>query len=209
MTFHVDQAAFPLGFLSAWWAYKKDTANPRVGWIGGMNLPEIRIFTESFTAGINHFSEQYNIEILISQGYTNSFNDPDLGRSIANLMLNSGTEIIFPVAGKTGTGAYDVIAARDKWAIGVDIDMHESDLWYSKIFISSCIKNFNCAVSQIAYEALQNNFNNETYTGTLENKGVCMAPYHNFDRAIADSIEEEIIAIKEGIISGKINTGWN
>jgi basic membrane protein A len=205
--FRVDEVCFPLGFLSAWWAHHKDNRSPRVGWIGGLNIPEIRRFTESYTAGVNYFSDKYDIDILLSQAYANSFSDPALGRQIANLMLESGTEIIFPVAGKTGIGAYEMIGTRHKWAVGVDFDMGRSDIWYSNIFLSSCVKNFEQAISTVAAASLEQNFDNEAYIGTLSNDGVKMAPYHGFETIIPDSIKQEIAQIKEKIINNEIFTG--
>ena len=46
------------------------------------------------------------------------------------------------------------------------------------------------------------------YVGTLENDGVGLAPYHDFEDQIPDELKEEVDAIIEGIKKGEIDTGW-
>ncbi|MFW5702129.1 MAG: BMP family lipoprotein [Bacteroidota bacterium] len=208
MTFRVDQPSFQLGYLSAWWAYSKSPAKPRVGWIGGMNIPSIRIFTDAFTAGVNYYSERNGINTRISQGFTNSFSDPALGEQIANLMLNSGASVIFPVAGRSSIGAYKATAAQSKWAIGADQDKYESGEWYSDIFISSCIKDIGKGIKKIAMDAINGQFSSDLFVGDLSNGGVSIAPYHKYDTKVPDSIRSQLSEIREMIIDGNLGTGW-
>jgi len=42
----------------------------------------------------------------------------------------------------------------------------------------------------------------------LANYGVGLAPFHDFDNRIPDSVKNEISHIKDGIINGTIKTGW-
>jgi basic membrane protein A len=44
--------------------------------------------------------------------------------------------------------------------------------------------------------------------GTLENGGVGLAPFHDYEDQIPDELKQEIDAIIEGIKSGEISTGW-
>ena len=46
------------------------------------------------------------------------------------------------------------------------------------------------------------------YIGKLANEGVGLAPYHDYENQIPDSIKLEIENIKAGIIDGSISTGW-
>jgi len=42
----------------------------------------------------------------------------------------------------------------------------------------------------------------------LSNNGVGMAPFHDYEAMIPDSIRTALTSIKAGIITGSINTGW-
>jgi basic membrane protein A len=44
----------------------------------------------------------------------------------------------------------------------------------------------------------------EPYVGTLENEGVGLAPYHDFDGEVPQELKDEIDALKEQIISGEL-----
>jgi len=46
------------------------------------------------------------------------------------------------------------------------------------------------------------------YVGALENDGVGLAPYHDFEDQVPDDLKAEIAAIIEGIKAGEIDTGW-
>ena len=56
---------------------------------------------------------------------------------------------------------------------------------------------------------MNNSFNGGgVYHGTLENEGVGIAPYHDFEELIPDSIQVEIENIIQDIIIGELDTGW-
>jgi basic membrane protein A and related proteins len=44
--------------------------------------------------------------------------------------------------------------------------------------------------------------------GNLLNGGVGLAPFHDFEAVIPDSIRTALTRIEEGIIDGSIDTGW-
>jgi basic membrane protein A len=58
------------------------------------------------------------------------------------------------------------------------------------------------------YEAIlaagDDKFDATAYVGTLENDGVGLAPFHNFEDKISDSLQAELDQVKADIISGKI-----
>jgi basic membrane protein A len=58
------------------------------------------------------------------------------------------------------------------------------------------------------YEAImaagKDEFDFEPYIGTLENDGVGIAPFHNFESKVSDSLASELDEVKAGIIDGSI-----
>jgi basic membrane protein A len=46
------------------------------------------------------------------------------------------------------------------------------------------------------------------YVGTLENTGVGIAPFHDFEGQIPEEISQELNEIVVGIINGELDTGW-
>jgi basic membrane protein A len=47
-------------------------------------------------------------------------------------------------------------------------------------------------------------FSNEPFVGTLENDGVGIAPFHDFEGEVSDETKQELEAIKQLIISGEL-----
>jgi basic membrane protein A and related proteins len=208
--YNIDEAAFPLGFLAAYWASYKDNNNPVVGIIGGMDIDPIQRFTKAYDLGISYFNSKYNREVKTVVTFLNSFDNSDFGYYIADsLITNCNVDVILPVAGAAGNGALYAAKANNKWAVGVDADQYYSLPDIAGILISSCLKQLDTTICSVATAFVSNPvINNSTYTGTLENKGVALAPFHDYESQIPDSIKLTIQTIKTGIITGTIDTGF-
>jgi len=208
--YKIDEAAFPLGFLAAYWASFKDKIDPKVGIIGGVDSPVIQRFTTAYNLGISYFNNHYSQNVTVVSSILNSFDDSDLGYRVADSLINKcSADVIIPVAGKAGIGALSATKTNNKWAIGVDVDQYYSLPDVRDILLSSCTKRLDTTIYSVATTFLDNPvINSSTYIGTLQNQGVSLAPYHNFDTQIPDSIKAAIETIKTGIINGSIDTGF-
>lgn len=208
--FKIDEAAFPLGFLAAYWANLKDPGNPVIAVFGGMDTPAIRRFTDAYQSGVAWFNQKYNKQVVCLEQFLNTFSDSDKGYRLADsLIQNGGADVLLPVAGAAGNGVLKATYEKHKWAIGVDVDQYYSLPEYSSILLSSCIKRLDTSI----YTVTRNFINNpepshSIYIGSLENQGVALAPFHDFEEQIPDSIRNEIEAIQTAIINGTIDTGF-
>jgi len=205
--FDVDEAAYPLGFLSAWWADSRNDGTPAVGYVGAVDIPQIMLFTEPFINGVNRYNEKYSASVTAYGNYVGTFFSKEAGERIADSIITLGADVIFGVGSETGQGALDKAMERGKAGIGVDVDQYYSDPEVSSILISSAMKRLDNAIYTIVESASKNSFPGGTiYKGNLRNSGVATAPYHNFESLIPDSIKAEVEQIKAGIISGEIYT---
>jgi basic membrane protein A len=207
--YQVDQASFPCGFLAAYWALRKNPANPVVGYVAGPDIPTIRQFTSSFAAGVDYFNNQYGASVTVSGANALSFTDTLQGAHLADSLIQLGAEVIFACAGKTGNGA--LYKARDAGmsAIGVDTDQYETIPEVGNILLTSCMKRLGDAIITEIIAVRNSQFHGgQTLFSKLENNGVDLAPYHDFEPLIPDSIKQAILTIKQGIIDGSIDSGW-
>jgi len=207
--FDVDEVAYPLGYLSAWWAYTQDSENPAVGFVGAFEIPQVRQFTEPYLNGVERFNQEFGKKVLHHGLYASTFIDSALGGQLADSLINIGTDVIFGVGGQTGNGALLKTKERSRRGIGVDVDQFFSFPEVSDILISSAMKSLDHSIYAVVKSFVEGHFNGGgIYTGNLANQGVQLAPFHDFESQIPDSVKRSIDHIKAGIIDGTISTGW-
>ena len=207
--YQVDQASFLCGFLGAYWAEKKDPANPICSWVGGIPIPTIEQFKTGYLSGITYYNNTYLRNVDTIGNYTNSFSDTIVGASIANGLINAGADVVFPCAGESGLGALSAAKAAGKWAIGVDVDQYISAPYVSSALISSCLKKIDVTIYYEIKNFYDNGWiNSGNFTTGLSTNDVGYAPFHDYETQIDDSIKNKLINIRSELINGSIQTGW-
>jgi len=207
--FDVDEAAFPLGFLSAWWADIHDSIAPKLGWVAALNIPQIQQFVEPYNNGAKYYNQQYEKSVDIIGDFAGDLFNEELGKHIADSLINLSADLIFGVGSETGNGSLLKAKELGKAGIGVDVDQYYSFPEVSDILLSSAIKGLDNAIYEVVKSFVDNTFpSSDIYNGKLANEGVGIAPYHDYESQIPDSIKTEIENIKTGIIDGSISTGW-
>ena len=207
--FDVDEVTFPLGFLAAWWADAHDPGDPATGYVSAVDIPQIRQFSVPFQKGTERFNQQYGRQVTVHGVYAGSFIDQAKGAYLSDSLFGIGADVMFGVGGLTGNGALYKARELGKQAIGVDVDQYHSMPDVAGALLSSAMKNLDRAIYAVVKTHIDGTFNGGgTYTGNLANQGVQMAPYHDYEALIPDSVKTAIAAIREGIINGSIHTGW-
>jgi basic membrane protein A len=212
LTFQTDEAAFLAGYVAAGMS-----ESGKLGTFGGINIPTVTIFMDGFQAGMEHYNQEKGAEVELEgwdsanpdKGlFTGDFENQDNGRQVTESLLGEGADIIMPVAGPVGLGAAAAVQdAGNASLIWVDTDGCISAEEYCSLFLTSVMKNMDVAVYDTIEEALNDEFEGGLYTGTLENDGVGIAPYHEFESEVPDELKQEVEDIKAGIIDGSITVG--
>jgi basic membrane protein A len=211
LTYATDQAAFMAGYVAA-----AQSESGTVGTYGGLNIPTVTIFMKGFEAGIQYHNEQKGTDVKLvgwstadDDGlFTGDFEDLSKGRQTTESLLDQGADIILPVAGPVGQGSIEAIRASNSEAklIWVDTDGCESVPDACDLFLTSVKKNFDVSVEDAVNAAAEGTFEGGVYSGTLENDGVELAPFNEFDDQISDELKAELEEIRTGIIDGSIPT---
>ncbi|OQA96727.1 MAG: Membrane lipoprotein TmpC precursor [Chloroflexi bacterium ADurb.Bin222] len=214
LTFATDQAGFLAGYVAA-----AATKTGKVATFGGINIPTVTIFMVGFEAGVKYYNQQKgtNVQVLgwdtaKNNGvFAGNFESTDDGRRIAEEFMSEGADIVMPVAGPVGLGSAQAVQEHgNAWVIGVDTDWTISAAQYKDIVLTSVMKKMDVAVYDTIKMVMDPNFkgfNGENYVGTLANDGVDIAPVAA--GAVPADVLKEIETIKQGIIDGKIDTGWD
>ncbi len=211
LTFQTDEAAFLAGYVAAGMS-----ESGTVGTYGGINLPTVTIFMEGFQAGIEQYNEDEDADVQLlgwdsanpdGGSFTGDFEDQTKGRQTTETMLDQGADIIMPVAGPVGLGTLEAVEDTEAKVIWVDTDGCVSVADSCPSFLTSVMKNMDVAVRDATLEAAEGNLEGGLYTGTLENDGVALAPYNEFEDEVPDELKERVEELREQIISGEITVG--
>ncbi|MGH2428387.1 MAG: BMP family lipoprotein [Candidatus Limnocylindria bacterium] len=209
LVFATDEASMMAGYLAAGMS-----ESGTVGTFGGINIPPVSIFMDGFAAGINYFNDQRGADVQLlgwdpanPEGgtFVNNFESLEDGRNTAEALMQEGADVIFPVAGPVGLGAMAAVQDRGELFIGVDVDQYIStDEEFADIMLSSVLKRIDNAVFAAIEDAMDGAFDGPIYEGTLENEGVGLAPYHDFEGEVPPELTDEIEALRQAIISGDV-----
>jgi basic membrane protein A len=214
LTFQTDEAAFLAGYLAAGM-----TQTGTVATYGGVLFPTVTIFMNGFTAGVRAYNQDNgtSVEVLgwdperqegtqISTDPAVGFDSSTDGRRVTEDFIAEGADIVLPVAGPTGLGT--VAAAEDAGdvsVIWVDDDGCVTVPDSCDVFLTSVLKNMNVSVFETMSSVIDGTFTGGLYVGTLENDGVGLAEYHEFDAEIPQELKDKIEELKAGIIDGSVS----
>ena len=165
-----------------------------VGLVGGMAIPPVNDYIAGFIQG----AKSVNSDIKIDLKYTGKFDDPALGKSTALAQIAGGADIVFHIAGGTGTGVIDAAKEKKVYAIGVDADQN---YMAPDNVITSALKGMNVATFDIIKGAMDDKFKSGNVFFDLSNNGVGFAtPTKVVPKDIVDKVNDTAKQIKEGKI---------
>ena len=184
----------------------------KVGTYGGMPFPTVTIFMDGFKQGAEYWAEEKkkDIEVVGWDGkngsFTGGFEANEAATSTAKQILDQDVDVILPVGGPIYQGAITAIedSGNDVAMVGVDADLFETDPSTQDYVMTSILKGMKVSTYEAVLAAGNDEFDFEPYIGTLENDGVAIAPFHNFEDKVSDTITGELEDIKAGIIDGSI-----
>jgi basic membrane protein A and related proteins len=206
LTFATEQAGFLAGYVAAGMS-----ESGIIGTYGGLNIPPVTVFMDGYLAGASYYNEENGTDVVVegwdgSDGlFTGNFESQDDGRNITDTLLQAGADIIMPVAGPVGLGTATAIEDFGQGTmIWVDTDGFESTQ-FGSLMLTSVQKNMDNAVYDAMESVVNGNFEGGIYVGTLENDGVGLAPFHDFEDEVPAEIQDALDGLREGIISGEIS----
>ncbi|WP_395243777.1 BMP family protein [Agromyces sp. MMS24-K17] len=207
--FDTAQAAFLAGYLSA-----GVTQTGVVGTFGGMNIPTVSIFMDGFAQGIDYYNEQNGTAVKLlgwdraaqDGSFTGGFEANDTARQIAQGLIDQNVDILLPVGGPIYQSAAAAItdSGREIALIGVDADVYETDPSVGSLLLTSILKGIDVGVHEAIVEAGNGNFDAAPFVGTLENEGVGVAPFHDWESKVPADLASKLDELKAAIVSGDI-----
>jgi basic membrane protein A len=209
IVFDTAQAAFLAGYAAA--SYSKSGI---VGTFGGIQIPPVTIFMDGFADGVAYFNEQKGASVKVlgwdvaaqTGSFTGGFAAGTEALTAAQSLIDQGADVILPVGGPIFLSAGEAIrsSGKDIALIGVDADVYNTSPDLKDLFLTSILKGVKAGVIDVVNNAAAGSFDNSPFIGTLENDGVGIAPFHDFESKVSADLQGELDTIKAGIIDGSI-----
>lgn len=210
LVFDTAQAAFLGGYAAA-----ANSESGKVGTFGGAKIPPVTIFMDGFAMGVDYYNEEMGADVEVvgwdvdsQEGqFTNEFAANDTAKQMAQGIIDQGVDVLLPVGGPIYQSAAEAI--RDSGGniklMGVDSDVYETDPTVADLLLVSIQKGMDVAVYDAVMEASAGDFSGEPFVGTLENEGVGISSFHDFESSVPEGLADELEAIRAGIIDGSID----
>ena len=178
------------------------TPSKTIGVIGGVKAVGIDKFLVGYVQGAHEIDP--NLKVLVN--YSNGFGDPAKGKQLADAMFQQGANVVYQVAGGTGTGVIQAAQSANKYAIGVDSDQ---DAIAPGHVLTSMIKRTDFAV----YDSINRLVCGKLKGGDTVNLGlkegaVGLSPMKFTKSIIPSKYLDRVNADQQKIIDGQIKV-WN
>src|SRR5699024_907005 len=211
LEFNTAEAAFLAGYLAAGM-----TETGKVATYGGVDIPTVTIFMDGYVDGVAHYNETHDEDVEVlgwnkeeqSGSIVGTFEDQSKGKAVSDEFYSAGADIVMPVAGPVGAGTLaSAKEGEDRMVIWVDADGYETnaaDPEAQSVILTSVMKEMTVGVEDVITGASEGEFDGTPYVGTLENGGVGLAPYHDFEDEVPAELTEELETLEQEIISGDV-----
>ncbi len=212
LVFNTAEAAYLGGYASAAWSAQSGVN--KVGTFGGMQIPSVAVFMDGFQLGVEKYNEDmggavevFGWDIETQEGaFTGGFAANDTAKQTAQGILDQGVDVLLPVGGPIYVSAAAAISegSNDVAMLGVDSDLVVADESVADITLVSIMKAIDVAVYDATIAAATGDFDVAPYVGTLENEGVKLSSFHDFESQLPDGLLDELTALQDQIVSGDI-----
>jgi basic membrane protein A len=205
LMFAEDQVGFLAGVLAAGMSKSGFVCS-----VSSLQTPASERYMKSFfggatwQAGTNmKFMNNY-INIQTTDANVPSSTDSTQGKENALKLIGRGCDVVFAIGGEAVNGA--LLAARESNlpAIGADVDEYNTDPDVQSALITSAMKNVDVAVYNYLKTVGDGSVKAGISTATLQNGGVGLAPFHDWDSRIPADLKAQIQKASDGIKDGSI-----
>ena len=213
LLFKTAEAAYLAGYAAA-----GTSRTGVVGTYGGKPLPTVQIFMDGFARGVSRYNEDTGASVQVrgwdtatgkGGSFVGNFSDAAKGQAITEQFISQGADIVMPVAGPVGQGTLSTVKQRNAAGGANSVIWVDSDGYTStgdgSIIMTSVVKEIGNSVFDTVKDASEGRFSADPYIGTLKNQGVTVAPFHDFDSSVPESVKARIEELRTQISDGTLD----
>ena len=139
ITYAQNEGSFLAGYIAA-----KMSQTGVIGAVGGEDSGTINDFIVGYKQGALYADPAIDVQVQ----YSNTYDDPAVGKECALALNEKGADVVFQIASKCGDGVFEAAKENGFYAIGVDFDQKFID---PEVIICSMCKE----VGDSIYEAVK------------------------------------------------------
>lgn len=191
-SFAREQGSYVIGYIAALLSKTNFVAS-----IAGWDYPDVLMGHEAYKLGARTAVPGIKATTL----YAQTWSDPVKGKELANSLIQAGADFIWAQSDLTNRGIID--ACREA---KVKMAYTDYDAWVlaPEIMITSVTINMSRVMDFGVQGILSGNFKGGEFWRPGMNEGViALAPYHETDSMIPQSVKDKIASVLQDIISGK------
>ncbi len=199
ITYAQNQGSFLAGYIAA-----AVSESGVVGAVGGMDADTINDFIVGYTQGAEYYGTENGKDITVVKNYSNTYDDPAVGKDCAIALNDQGADVIFQIASACGDGVFEAAKEKGFYAIGVDSDQKYID---PEVIICSMKKEVGSSI----YDAVKTLIGGDesqfgtTWVADMTNGYVGIGYGEDgMTQQVSDEVKAEVEALAEKIASGEI-----
>ena len=208
LTFQTDEAAFLAGYLSAGMS-----KTGKVATYGGQPYPSVTIFMDGYARGVAYYNKVKSKSVSVlgwnttskTGSFVGNFSDQNAALTLSKGFEQQGADIILPVGGNLGA-PYAAANEKTKKALTIWVDTDGYGLLPAgkSTLLTTVVKEIGASIKSVAKDVADKKFSGSLYVGTLKNKGVSIAPYHDLSSRVPGQLKNEVRSIRDKIIAGTL-----
>ena len=197
ITYAQNEGSFLAGYVAA-----KLSETGVIGAVGGQDQDTINDFIVGYKQGALYANPDVKVEVQ----YSNTYDDPAVGKECALALNEKGADVIFQIASKCGDGVFEAAQEGGFYAIGVDSD--QKYIADDVIICSMCKQvgsSIYDAVKQYMEKGDECGLFGTTWIADMQTGYVGLAyGEEGAQQQIPDELKAEVEDLKAKIIAGEI-----
>ena len=169
-----------------------------IGHVGGIPVPVIEDYNLGFERGAKRMREDANV----LSAYVGSFTDIARGAEITTSLIEQGADVVTSTGNENVVGTIQAAQRAGVKAIGTAFDSHALA---PETIITTALINMDVNIDLAVGRLIDGSLKPETYVLGLEEEGIGLAPFRDFEDDIPAEDMARIDALVEDIRAGRID----
>jgi basic membrane protein A len=205
LSYQEDQAGYLAGMVAAS-VSKKNV----IGAIGGITLcgPCIR-YIQGYELGAKAINKDIKVQSqwITESDFVKAFDDPVGGKSFAaQFITQTGADVLFQVAGKTGNGVLEAACEANIYGVGVDVDQALSNTTTAKCTVTSAEKKLSKSVEFDIMAIVNGTAKGGDDHWDAKRDGIGYSPFHDLSSVIPADLQAKLDKALADMKAGTLKT---